>query len=650
MPRTVYAACAATLALGTLFIFVWAPHPWGWEGFDNYHQLALAVARGEPFPTMDVPWGYAYFLAAFYRTFGDHPIIPLLAQAALNSLVPLLTFALACEWFDARTATVAAALVGVLSFNTVYASTQSSDAVCTVVFLLMVFAFVRALAVARGAGNRRREWIWCGVAGALGGIAPQFRPNLILVPMLLALFGVWQRRSLLRLAQMAVLLGSAALMLMPWVVRNYQLTRTILPTSVHGGVQLWYGTLQVGPYINDRSANPRKVFESPAFDYTSLADVPIVVTAQLWCDFERPERVWLAYTTDDDRTEHRTVPVRVEPFGRYTFEIPPPHRHAVVYYHFVATWNSQFTDHEIATPPGGARTPFVYFVDDDHLGDLDRHGDLLDIFDVVRLARHTAWHEPLPFADEMAEAGIRDARDAAAALLDVPPTRYRPVVSRIEQTEDVVRVVLVDGSSLTIPRSWHHSVTDLAFTGELAPRLMFSRVSLRALTGATARERLPRDLQCAQFHDIVVNDVFYRREPQMMRRYSALAWDNIRRNPAGFMLASAYRTVRLFVVWGSDSLDAAQQFSSSRPIYTAATAASVLIAGLFIVGIVTAWHNRRAIALPLVLIAYIPLTLAPVLTNMRYTVTIQPLVFMFVAAALARSAPARPPVRDHPDL
>ncbi len=64
---------------------MWAPHPWGWEGFDHYHDIALGVAQGQPFPTMEVPWGYAYFLAAFYRLFGDHPWIPLTRQVALNA-------------------------------------------------------------------------------------------------------------------------------------------------------------------------------------------------------------------------------------------------------------------------------------------------------------------------------------------------------------------------------------------------------------------------------------------------------------------------------------------------------------------------------------------------------------------------------------
>src|SRR5258708_34407851 len=137
----VYAACAASLALGMFFVFVWRPHPWGWEGFDHYHQLALALAGGQSFPTMEVAWGYAYFAAAFYRMFGDRPWVLLLAQVVLNAAVPWLTYRVALEWTDRSTAIVAAIITGLFSFNPIYASTQSSDAVCTVLFMTAVVAF-----------------------------------------------------------------------------------------------------------------------------------------------------------------------------------------------------------------------------------------------------------------------------------------------------------------------------------------------------------------------------------------------------------------------------------------------------------------------------------------------------------------------------
>src|SRR4051812_21575573 len=112
----VLAGCALSLGLGLFFVFVWAPHPWGWEGFDHYHQLALTLAAGRPFPTMDVPWGYAYFAATFYRVFGDRPWIVLLVQVVLNAAVPWLTYRFAMSWTDATTAALAAVIAGVLSF------------------------------------------------------------------------------------------------------------------------------------------------------------------------------------------------------------------------------------------------------------------------------------------------------------------------------------------------------------------------------------------------------------------------------------------------------------------------------------------------------------------------------------------------------
>ena len=91
------------------------------------------------------------------------------------------------------------------------------------------------------------------------------------------------------LGRAAAVLCAAALALTPWVIRNYRLTGTLLPTSSHGGEQLWYGTLQVGPYLNSRAYNPRAVFDVPVFEYTSLADASNLVTAHVpWCAERKP--------------------------------------------------------------------------------------------------------------------------------------------------------------------------------------------------------------------------------------------------------------------------------------------------------------------------------------------------------------------------
>ena len=271
---TVYLAALTSLAIGVFVIFVWAPHPWGWEGIDHYDDLSQLLARGEPFPTTDVPWGYAYFLAAFIRVFGHRLWVPLLAQAALNALVPILSYRLIAIEFDRRTAIAAAALIGVASFNTVYASTASSDAVCTVLFVAGLWAFAE--------GRRRGGWAHFGLAGLFLGLAPQFRPNLILLPAVLAALYVLVRpRNLRKVGQMVLCVGTAALMLVPWTARNYRLLGLVLPTSSHGGVQLWYGSLQMGPYLTSRAYNPRSAFEFSAFDYSPAAGRPLLVDAEI---------------------------------------------------------------------------------------------------------------------------------------------------------------------------------------------------------------------------------------------------------------------------------------------------------------------------------------------------------------------------------
>ena len=244
-PALVYAACAASLVLGLIFVFVRAPHPWGWEGFDHYHETALELAATGRFQMLERPWGYAYFLAAFYRPFGDHPWIPVTVQVVLNALMPILVFELARTRLDRQTATLAAVLTGLLSFNTVYASTQAADAICTCLFMAAVVAFDAAL--------RRDDWRLFALAGGLAGVAPQFRPNLILIPIILAAFAWFERRTLRRCAQALLLVAVAGATLMPWIVRNYMLTGTVMPTSAHGGVQLWYGTLQTGQYLNSQA-------------------------------------------------------------------------------------------------------------------------------------------------------------------------------------------------------------------------------------------------------------------------------------------------------------------------------------------------------------------------------------------------------------
>jgi len=636
---TVYAACAVTFAIGLVFIFVRAPHPWGVEGFDHYHQLALTVASGRMFPTMDVPWGYAYFLAAFYRAFGDHPAIQLTAQVVLNAFVPLLVYRLATHWVDARTATLAALLTGVLSFNTVYASTQSSDAVCTVIFLAGVLAFVRATT-----SNRLPLY---ALAGLLFGLAPQFRPNLILVPGVLAVYALASRGGARqRLAGAAMLIACTGLALAPWTIRNYRLTRMLVPASVHSGVQLWYGTLQVGPYLHSRAYNPRNAFESGVFRYTSLDHAPLLVTVRSACTRE-PAHVALTYWTHNHPVRHTIDAMTTG--SDYRVEVPAPAAPDVVYY----TVAARRPDGSVEPVPNDG-WPLLYFVSRDHLRDMDLAGDLLDVFDLVRMMRHGAWREPLAWSDHLAAAGFHD--DDLEAVVRALTKRFGdsatpalPAVRDFRSDDRQATATLADGSTITVPRAWRERITDVTFSGGLASALIPSTVALHRFRHGI--EQPGAAYVCVGPDDIDINTEFYRLEPHLMRRYTALALDNIERTPAQFALAALFRVVRLFIVWGTDDPATMQQFRGGRVVTAIATVASLLFAALFLLGAIVSWRRGDRVALPLLLVAYVPATIAPMLTNMRYTVTMQPVMFVFVAVALIwlreRASKPEPTVAAH---
>lgn len=634
MTRAVRAACLLSLAIGLLFLFVRAPHPWGWNGFDHYHELALALASGQPFPTMEVPWGYAYFLSAFYRLFGDRPWIPLLVQVALNAITPMLLFSAARRWTDDATATIAALLLGAFSFNTVYASTQSSDAICTVLFLTAMLVFMTAV------DEDRRAWF--ALTGLIAGVMSQFRPNLILIPGLLAAYAIWTRPVRRYVLHALVLLVCAGATLTPWVVRNYRLTKTIVPTSVHGGAQIWYGTLQVGQYLDSRGYNPRSVFESPAFEYTSLEGVPILLSGGVnTCAIqEHHGTLSLFYWTDFDPLKRRAALTLNPTSGRFTAELPPPpESEAVYHYYFEVAWPSERGTTVVDTPAAGEAWPYVYFVSQNHLGDIDQHNDLLDIFDVVRLARHEAWGEPLPSILDRSENGT--VRNAVTTLLHaagaLQPEDAAPDI-RVDHDDLTARIHIGGASSIVIPHAWSGRITDLTLTGADAEAVMhahWTMITTSAVVAFASRTHVSEgDARCAIVGEVKINDVFYREQPQAMRRYSALALDNIRREPLAFVLASLYRVYRVFVVVGSKDKWTNQQFPGAAAVYAGATTLSLAFLGLFLAGVVILWRRRADILLPLLLILYVPATIAPLLTNMRYSVTVQPLMFVFAAATL----------------
>ena len=139
----------------------------------------------------------------------------------------------------------------------------------------------------------------------------------------------------------------------------------------------------------------------------------------------------------------------------------------IYYYYFEAAWPSDKGTTVVDTPALGATAPSVYFVSQDHLGDLDSDKDLLDIFDVIRLVGAVEWGElrPLAHAEAIRLRWRRPSRHRIRSPPRGGPSRpisnratTRPaMLPRPALNRDVKRATLItigDGSSLAVPRTF----------------------------------------------------------------------------------------------------------------------------------------------------------------------------------------------------
>jgi hypothetical protein len=227
-------------------------------------------------------------------------------------------------------------------------------------------------------------------------------------------------------------------------------------------------------------------------------------------------------------------------------------------------------------------------------------------------------------------------RALLADEMALPPPRTA-VLAALTASADAVTARFVDGSTLEVPRVWSARITDIAVTPGIAARLCYTRRRMRAIEAGTPAAAGDR---CRTLEHVRVNDVFYLREPHTMRRYTALAWDNIRRAPGAFAAASAYRALRLFVVQGTADPSTGWQFEGSGTVYALATAASVGYVLCAVAGVIIALRRRLGVWLLLTPLIYVPATICFVLTNMRYTITVQPLLIAFIAVAVTAAARA----------
>ena len=203
------------------------------DGYPN----ALEVAGG-PGPSAFRPPAYPAVLGAVYVLSGTDDdshrwLYGRLAQAVIGAIVVALIALIALQVWGRRPALIAAAIAAVYPPLILAGTSLLTEPLFTALLLGGVLALLRY----RLAGGLVP---WLVVAGICAGLAALTRGNGVAIALALAL-GAWAGRprfSLRALAAPAIVVVSAALVVVPWTVRNAVVLDAFVPVTTQSGTAL----------------------------------------------------------------------------------------------------------------------------------------------------------------------------------------------------------------------------------------------------------------------------------------------------------------------------------------------------------------------------------------------------------------------------
>lgn len=192
---------------------------------------------GNPHESMWKAPGYPLWVGVIYAVLGADPDRVFALQAFIGPITVLLTWVLARRLFDGQVAVGAAAIVALHPFAWQFDVRLFAEAIVTPLTLLFFIVLL---------GLPASRWR-AGGLGLLLGVMVLIRPSaLYLVPVAVVAFLVlapWRRALILS----ALTIALAAVVVLPWTVRNHSVSGAWVPVSVQDAAL--YGV------FNDDAAN-----------------------------------------------------------------------------------------------------------------------------------------------------------------------------------------------------------------------------------------------------------------------------------------------------------------------------------------------------------------------------------------------------------
>ena len=202
-----------------------------------YEKLARSLSLGLGYP-QDIRWPplFPLFLAGIYRLFGHNFFVVRIIQAAIGSFTCSLVYLIGKKAFGEKNGFLSGLLAAFYPAFISYTGLLLTETLAA--FLIATFLYFLMKAT-----EYKNQWRWHAFAGMALGLVILCRSEMLLFPVfvLLGLLLVYKSKKQ-ALIGFFILSGLAAIIILPWTVRNYISVHKFIPVTVGFGRTLWLGS------------------------------------------------------------------------------------------------------------------------------------------------------------------------------------------------------------------------------------------------------------------------------------------------------------------------------------------------------------------------------------------------------------------------
>jgi 4-amino-4-deoxy-L-arabinose transferase-like glycosyltransferase len=228
---------AGALAIRLLFVLVVQREGFGFNDLASYHAIALNLSRGDGYvglggeATAQWPPVYPFALSLVYRIFGENPTNGEVFNAFIAAASVTLTYFVTRRILGPREARFAGVFMLLMPAHVFFTDALLSETLYT--FTLLAF-----LALAVSLPPTARTAVILGAGVGIAALSRGEGPLIILIPLAMW-WSVLDRRTLAIRA--GVMIATAAVIVVPWVARNYSVFDSFVGVSTNSGDTFYSG-------------------------------------------------------------------------------------------------------------------------------------------------------------------------------------------------------------------------------------------------------------------------------------------------------------------------------------------------------------------------------------------------------------------------